>query len=675
MAQRDYSKKEVLDIIEQVAQRKGIASEDFLRFAHIETGGRFNERAHNDKTDAKGLFQFLPSSARQYGLTGHEYDPTRNTEAAAEMFKRNLADMEKRHDRTGHPYLSGDDKPSGLDLYLAHQQGAAGYGSIQTAIATGTFGVVRDGHGDPINMRPRIMGQIGSDVEALTGHTRAEMRTMNDRDLASTFAQYYDRKYDAISIPEKNIAPITEAQARPAPVQAAPTQTVTPAAQAAAAAGAAAIAATATAAAAKPDAPGISLDAAYNAGVKYDNVKYAINIESSQYYRGKGVTGKNVDQGYIDCSGWVGTMLNKTQDEINQKAGHAVFADADKIKLGFAGSGGIVHDAYKDSGVLLKRDDILKPGALKEGMVIGLDTAKTKHEHWNGIDHIVMVVRDPNTDKLLISQSTGKLGVHTMPVEDYLKQVKDHPNWKLFASDPLHQARDLLENRSQAHEQAQAKGAAEPKPSPQEKPQSSNEVHKQGAHGEDVRRAQEQLGHLGYVGADGKPLVEDGKFGRNTEAAVRQLQKDNGLAVDGIIGPKTLDAIKDARERPLLNDERHPQNPMYNQAVKGMEGLPAGTFKDRHALEAAAAALTKEAQASGMQRIDSVVPSTNGERMFAVQGTAGDPAACRAAVDTRAAAEQSMALSSGAVHGAPNVLQQQDAQQEQVKQAQRAMGH
>ncbi|PAM39573.1 hypothetical protein CEJ63_25230, partial [Acinetobacter baumannii] len=99
----------------------------------------------------------------------------------------------------------------------------------------------------------------------LTGHTRAEMRTMNDRDLASTFAQYYDRKYDAISIPEKNIAPITEAQARPAPVQAAPTQTVAPAAQAAVATGAATIAATATAAAAKPDAPGISLDAAYNA--------------------------------------------------------------------------------------------------------------------------------------------------------------------------------------------------------------------------------------------------------------------------------------------------------------------------------------------------------------------------------------------------------------------------
>ncbi|WP_406233560.1 XVIPCD domain-containing protein [Isoptericola jiangsuensis] len=669
MAQRDYSKQEVLDIIEQVAQRKGISSEDFLRFAHIETGGQFDERAHNSRTDAKGLFQFLPSSARQYGLTGHEYDPTRNTEAAADMFQRNLADMQKRHERTGHPYLSGEASPTGLDLYLAHQQGAAGYGSIQTAIATGTFGVVRDGHGDVINMRPRIMGQIGSDIQALTGHTRAEMSTMNDKDLASTFAQYYDRKYDGISIPEKNIAPISaDAPARSAPVQApaGPTQTV-PAPTAAT---------VAAPVAANQDKPGISLSAAYEAGVKYDDVKYAINIPSSQYYRGNGITGKNVDQGYVDCSGWVGTMLNKTQDEINQKAGHAVYGDADRIKLGFAGSGGIVQQAYKDSGVLLQRDDILKPGALKEGMVIGLDTAKTKHEHWNGIDHIVMVVRDPNTDKLLISQSTGKQGVHTMPVEDYLKQVENHPNWKLFASDPLHKARDLLETRTQTQQQGQHKDA--PAQATAAAPQAArNEIHRQGDHSEGVRKVQENLGHLGYVGADGKPLFEDGKFGRNTEAAVRQFQKDNGLAVDGIIGPKTLRAMQEARERPLLNDERHPRNPMYNQAVNSLEQLPAGTFKDRHSLEAAAASLTRQSHEAGLQRIDSVVPSTNGERLFAVQGAMNDPAAMRAAVDVKAASEQSMALNSGAVQGAPNVLQQDSQQQhqEQQRQTQRAMGH
>jgi hypothetical protein len=427
------------------------------------------------------------------------------------------------------------------------------------------------------------------------------------------------------------------------------------------------LAATATAAATPK--PGIELHAAYDAGVKYDDVKYAINIPGHALYV-PGKTGKNVDQGYIDCSGWVGTLQNRTMDEINQKAGHAVFSKADRIDLGNLGSGGIVHKAVEQSGVLLERDAILKPGALKEGMVIGLDTARTRHEHWNGIDHIVMVVRDPNTDKLLISQSTGSKGVHTMPVEDYLKQVKDHPNWKLFASDPLSKARDLLESRTQSHEQAQGKAGAEHKAAAPHA-----ELYKQGAHSEGVRKVQEQLGHLGYVGADGKPLVEDGRFGRNTDAAVRQLQKDNGLVADGVVGAKTLDAIKEARERPLLNDERHPRNPMYLQATEGLERMPAGTFKDRHALESAAAALTKEAHAAGLQRIDTVVPSPNGERLFAVQGTIGDPAASRVAVETRAASEQSLALSSGAVHGAPNVLQpQQDAQQEQTRQAQKAMG-
>ncbi|MCM3182020.1 peptidoglycan-binding protein [Priestia megaterium] len=35
----------------------------------------------------------------------------------------------------------------------------------------------------------------------------------------------------------------------------------------------------------------------------------------------------------------------------------------------------------------------------------------------------------------------------------------------------------------------------------------------------------------------------DGIFGANTEAAVRNFQKDNKLAVDGIAGPNTLTAI------------------------------------------------------------------------------------------------------------------------------------
>ena len=36
----------------------------------------------------------------------------------------------------------------------------------------------------------------------------------------------------------------------------------------------------------------------------------------------------------------------------------------------------------------------------------------------------------------------------------------------------------------------------------------------------------------------------DGIFGANTEAAVKAFQSENGLAADGIIGPKTWERLK-----------------------------------------------------------------------------------------------------------------------------------
>ena len=42
---RDYRKTEILDIIEKEAKERGIPRDDFLRFAYIETGGKFDETA------------------------------------------------------------------------------------------------------------------------------------------------------------------------------------------------------------------------------------------------------------------------------------------------------------------------------------------------------------------------------------------------------------------------------------------------------------------------------------------------------------------------------------------------------------------------------------------------------------------------------------------------------
>ena len=63
---------------------------------------------------------------------------------------------------------------------------------------------------------------------------------------------------------------------------------------------------------------------------------------------------------------------------------------------------------------------------------------------------------------------------------------------------------------------------------------------KQGMSGSEVEKLQKNLINAGYdVGSTGA----DGVFGKNTLAAVKQYQKDNGLQVDGIAGKNTLGSL------------------------------------------------------------------------------------------------------------------------------------
>ena len=58
---------------------------------------------------------------------------------------------------------------------------------------------------------------------------------------------------------------------------------------------------------------------------------------------------------------------------------------------------------------------------------------------------------------------------------------------------------------------------------------------KMGSRGDEVRRIQQKLKNWGYYTGS-----VDGIYGSQTKNAVRKFQRDNGLTVDGIAGPKTL---------------------------------------------------------------------------------------------------------------------------------------
>lgn len=80
---------------------------------------------------------------------------------------------------------------------------------------------------------------------------------------------------------------------------------------------------------------------------------------------------------------------------------------------------------------------------------------------------------------------------------------------------------------------------------------SSNEITystiKRGSQGNLVKIAQEKMIQKGYLLTK---FGADSDFGDETEAAVKQLQRDAGLVVDGIIGPKTWAVLNSDFMRP-----------------------------------------------------------------------------------------------------------------------------
>ena len=77
--------------------------------------------------------------------------------------------------------------------------------------------------------------------------------------------------------------------------------------------------------------------------------------------------------------------------------------------------------------------------------------------------------------------------------------------------------------------------------------------------GDEVKEVQELLIAQNYLEGEA-----DGDFGKVTEDAVKNFQRDNNLLVDGICCAETLRLLKTSAERQVARYERNPEESSNN---------------------------------------------------------------------------------------------------------------
>lgn len=123
------NRDQLVSLIEAAAERHNVPPDALLAIANLESSGNVN--ADNPRSSASGLFQFVDSTAREYGLTGSKRnDPEAQADAAAKMMATNSRSLTRVLGR----------EPDAGELYLAHQQGLGG----ATALIRGGDGLAVD---------------------------------------------------------------------------------------------------------------------------------------------------------------------------------------------------------------------------------------------------------------------------------------------------------------------------------------------------------------------------------------------------------------------------------------------------------------------------------------------------------------------------------------------------
>jgi len=196
----------VVPVFDQAAAKSGVSATYLMRTWQLESGGRLNPP--DSETGAKGPFQVVGSTAREYGLS-NPHDFVAATDTAARLAANNKARLTATLGRV----------PTDAELYLAHQQGAGGASKLlsnPTARAGDLVGdkAIRVNGGDPnataadftSKWAARFNG-AGVTAQNLTARKQAAYDTIeSDPSLSDAARQraraYLNQQFQALQIAE-----------------------------------------------------------------------------------------------------------------------------------------------------------------------------------------------------------------------------------------------------------------------------------------------------------------------------------------------------------------------------------------------------------------------------------------------------------------------------------------
>jgi uncharacterized protein (TIGR02594 family) len=104
-------------------------------------------------------------------------------------------------------------------------------------------------------------------------------------------------------------------------------------------------------------------------------------------------------------------------------------------------------------------------------------------------------------------------------------------------------------------------------------PQTGRATVRRGDRGAMVLDLQDQLARLGYFAGQ-----RDGIFGPLTDGAARAFQADQGLHADGVVGPKTWDALRNAKPRPQRDVSADDLRKRGSETIKAADGVDVATI-------------------------------------------------------------------------------------------------